>query len=182
MNPDLSAFLASGKLLAEGTTKWGDMPLEIACYQNAEQPPAQYVSSVRAIVFRGDKVLVVDNGKNEFYITPGGRCEKGESIEETLRRELLEETGWTLKDNRPLGFMHFHHLGPKPAGYAYPYPDFIWLIYTAQADKHFPKATIADEYVHGVEFHPIAEALAMDIEPGELALLKAAINIRQNEG
>ncbi len=176
---ELANYLSSGRLLAEDSFSWGDMPLNIACYLSSIQPPGQYVSSVRAIVFLDDTVLVVRGNGNEYYILPGGRMEKNESQEGTLRRELLEETGWMLKELSILGFMHFHHLGPKPADYPYPYPDFLWLIYYAQAHNHFPGAIIDDEYVRGVEFCPTTELQKFHIKEGELALLEAAVRLRQ---
>lgn len=37
--------------------------------------------------------------------------------EDTVRREVLEETGWTMQALHPLGFLHFHHRAPRPEGY-----------------------------------------------------------------
>ena len=61
MDPTLSDFIMSGKRLAEEAVTWGDaLHLRITYYLlDAEHPPSQYVSSVRAIVFRRDSVLVV---------------------------------------------------------------------------------------------------------------------------
>ena len=54
--------------------------------------------SVRGIIFDGDEVYAIFrrrvNGKksfNEYYVIPRGGLEKGETLEETLRRELKEE-------------------------------------------------------------------------------------------
>jgi 8-oxo-dGTP pyrophosphatase MutT (NUDIX family) len=179
VNSELAGFLVSGRFLTEDSVSWGNMPLKFAYYLSTKQPPVQYVSSVRAIVFRDNDVLVVRGDRNQFYILPGGRRERNESPEETLRRESLEETGWTLKELFILGFMHFHHLGQKPADYPYPYPDFLWLIYTARTDNYISEAIVADEYVRGVEFYPTNELQKLHVEKGELALLDAAIELRQ---
>jgi len=52
---------------------------------------------VRALVIDvGDRVLLFvsrDDAGRAFWYTPGGGCEPGETAEETLRRELQEETG-----------------------------------------------------------------------------------------
>ena len=127
-------------------------------------------------------MLVIRDKTGQLYIHPGGRCEKGESALETLRRELLEETGWTLKDTHLLGFMHFHHLGPKPADYPYPYPDFLWPIYIAEAGTYVPEAMQDDDYVLDSKFYTIQETLELDIDKGYsvLPLLKAAIELRGN--
>ncbi len=178
---ELTDFLASGRLIGVDTIFWSDeMHLGLACYIGNRQPPLHYVSSVRAIVFRNDAVLVVRGDRCQFYILPGGRKEKNELPEETLRREVLEETGWTLKELSILGFMHFHHLSSKPVDYSYPYPDFLWLVYIAQADNYIQEAIVADKYVTGVKFCTIKELPGLGFEKGQLAFLDDAIKLRQS--
>ena len=177
---ELTEFLTSCEKLTEDSVVWGEMPLEYACYIGSEPPPSRYVSSVRAIVFHDDSVLVIHGDRDQFYITPGGRREKNETLEETLRREVLEETGWTLKGLSMLGFIHFHHLGPEPTNYPYPYPDFIWLIYIAQRDGYIPEYIVYDKYVREAKFCTINELRKLTIEKGELALLDAAIELRHS--
>ena len=54
MNKDLSDFLVNGTLLYEESANWGpNMPLQITLYLINRLPPLEYVSSVRAVVFRG---------------------------------------------------------------------------------------------------------------------------------
>ena len=178
---ELVNYLASGHQLAEGLVVWGDdIRLKLTCCIGNKQPPLKCVSSVRAVVFRGDSMLVVRSKNHELYIIPGGRREKDESLEETLQREILEETGWTLKDLSMLGFMHFHHLTPRPEDYKYPYPDFIWPVYTAEADTYNPEIIEDDDYVLDSRFYSVDEILKLDIREGELELLKAAIKLRWN--
>jgi len=104
------------------------------------------VTSVRAILFRGADVLV-QRHQDATHILPGGRREADEGLEETLRRELLEETCWTIRSAQLLGCKHFHHLSPKPTGYRYPYPDFMQAVYTAEADQRVAGAAVSDSWV-----------------------------------
>lgn len=59
----------------------------------------QPMIGVGAIVWRGDHVLLIKRGKaprkGEWSI-PGGRIHWGETLEEAVRREVLEETGVTI--------------------------------------------------------------------------------------
>jgi 8-oxo-dGTP diphosphatase len=45
--------------------------------------------------------------KNNFYFLPGGHVEHGESVETSLLRELIEETGSEAKIKRFLGCLEY---------------------------------------------------------------------------
>jgi len=50
---------------------------------------------VRGVVVKNKKILLVkEKGKN--WETPGGVVEKGETLEDALRREMKEETGYDV--------------------------------------------------------------------------------------
>lgn len=57
------------------------------------------VATVGALVRRRDNVLLVRSGKwGGRWGIPGGKIERGESAEDALRREILEETGLHVSD------------------------------------------------------------------------------------
>ena len=149
---------------------------KMACYLGCELPPLDYVTSVRSIVFRGGQVLVMRNA-HETHLIPGGRRESSETLEETLRREVLEETGWEITPLCVLGFVHFHHLTPKPQGYAYPYPNFLQVVYVAAATVQCPGARVPDEYEMESTFRPVTEARALDATSCQKVFLEAAIAV-----
>lgn len=172
-------FLARQTPLASGDEVWGSpeypQPLRLTWYRTDEAPPLALVTSVRALVFWGNDVLVVREPNGKPYIIPGGRCEAEESIEATVRRELLEEVGWALGPLTPLGFVHLRNLGPRPPEHPYPYPDVFQTIYVADAVTHRPEALIFDAWVASSAFVPVAEARQLPMRLGELALLDAAV-------
>lgn len=58
---------------------------------------------VAAILIEGDKILAVQRGKGRFkggWEFPGGKVEEGESEEEALHRELMEELVIQVKIDR----------------------------------------------------------------------------------
>lgn len=180
MDKSLNHFLKNKHPIATDSDVWanGTMPLTIKSYCCPEMPPSEYITSIRCILLHQDKVLVMRNS-NGHHIIPGGRIEEGEHFEQTLKRELLEETGWTLSDHTYLGFMHFHHLKPKPPQYKYPHPDFLQLIYTAQAQAFNADAKCADDYEIEATFCDLIEIDALEIPTFQRAYLNAAQNAQQ---
>ena len=181
--PDrLAQYLARGVLLCTESTVWGSgkMPFAVSYYSSCETAPSEYVSSVRAIVFRDDSVLVVKAPMGYYYILPGGRVEGGEKFLETLSREMLEETGWTIRNPLMAGFMHFHHSGIRPPDYKYPFPDFLWPVYAAEAEEYLPEARIPDNYVQESGFQPLEEVKRLPLAKGQLLLLEAALERMQD--
>lgn len=174
---NVADFLARHTPLASGDELWS-VPLRLTWYRGAESPPAALITSVRAIVFRGDAVLVAREPDGTPRIIPGGRCEAGETPEATVRREVLEEVGWALGPLTPLGFLHLRNLGPRPPDNHYPYPDAFQTIFRAEAVAHHPALMIFDQWVASSAFVPLAEARRLPLRAGELALLDAAVVMR----
>ncbi|MBP9719570.1 MAG: NUDIX hydrolase [Candidatus Levybacteria bacterium] len=54
------------------------------------QPKTMYVA-VKGLFFENNKLLLVKKKYRDFWDSPGGRIEYGESIETALKRELREE-------------------------------------------------------------------------------------------
>ena len=64
----------------------------------------QNKASVYAIVFdkKQKRYLTVRTNSQHFFL-PGGGMEVGETPEQALHRELLEETGYTIRIEAPIG-------------------------------------------------------------------------------
>ncbi len=70
--------------------------------------------AVRAIIYRDDKLFGVRHrtNKNEgkdFWCTPGGGLDDGESLIDGARREILEETGVNADIGRLLFIQQYSH-------------------------------------------------------------------------
>ena len=173
----LKDFLARHRPEYEEVTAWsgGQFPLRVVSYFCAEVPPMEFISSIRAIVIKDGQVLVLRD-TDETHIVPGGRRKPGETPAETLRREILEETGWLTDHYALLGFWHFHHLKPRPPDFPYLYPDFLNLIYTTTPIKQIPEAKLNDSHELGNEFMVIEEARKIKFaQPSQLLFLDAAL-------
>jgi 8-oxo-dGTP diphosphatase len=51
------------------------------------------------------------------HILPGGLRQPGETLEQTVRRKVLEKTVWAIDPPTLLGVKHFRHLTPQPSGH-----------------------------------------------------------------
>lgn len=69
---------------------------------------------VFCFLMKDDKILLIRRA-NEPYkgeiTVPGGRKKRGESLREACKREMLEETGYVLKDMEFAGILHAYRDG-----------------------------------------------------------------------
>jgi 8-oxo-dGTP pyrophosphatase MutT (NUDIX family) len=175
----LEAWLSGLVPAFEKEDRWGDNRLLSRVYLTDRPPPPALVSSVRAVVFRGGKVAVIQDGVGSGHVVPGGRTEPGETQEQGLRREVLEECGWTIRTPRLFAVLHVHHLTSRPPGHDRPYPDFVQPVFAAEADA-FRRQAIkrAGEIETGSRMTPIGKAMAF-LEEGQRILLTAALAARE---
>ncbi len=175
LHQDLASFIDNRAPGARDEAIWGGKThLRIADYLSSETPPLAYVTSVRCVLLRGREVLV-QRDIGSTHILPGGRREAGETLEETLRREILEETGWTFTDPRVLGFRLFHNLSPKLPVHPYPYPHFVQVVYSARAGDWSLERKLDDGYEVDSTFYPVKQVRKLPLTAGEHLFLDAAL-------
>ena len=70
---------------------------------------------VGAIIYKDGKLLMVGNERADYLYSVGGRIKFGETAEEAVIREVLEETGVRMEVDR-LGFVHENYFyGDAPS-------------------------------------------------------------------
>jgi len=132
---DVAEYLQITDFDTEELVQWGEMTLCVRASDTMVLPPPTAVSSVRGMLLRASKVMVVEDPDRK-HLLPGGRCEAGESYEATLRREVLEETGYEVGELERIGVLHFEHRTPDPGGWASQhYPHFFQVIYGCRAGE-----------------------------------------------
>ena len=174
MDDELYEFLGPLTPISEEVVTWPMGIMQVACYLTDRTPPGRYVASARAVVTDGSRVLVVQDPIDR-HIMPGGRLESNETPEDALCREVIEETGWSLKCFRPIGILHFIFLDNEPDDWTYPYPDFLHIVYAGSPGAYHPELKELDGYELGSEFVPIANARSLPLNTGQQVLLSAAL-------
>ena len=74
--------------------------------------PKRPLVGVGAIIFRRDRILMAQRGKEPlkgWWSLPGGALELGESLEDAVCREVLEETGLEVEPVEALRGLRAHH-------------------------------------------------------------------------
>ena len=113
--------------------------------------------ALKALIIYNSKVLIVkreseDDYKPDEYDLPGGRLEFGESPEEALKREVLEETGleieivtpsrvWTLcKNNNKqiIGITFLTLTYSKNVKLSFEHQDYNWIDFEDATNINMP--------------------------------------------
>lgn len=106
-----------------------------------------YRQCVRVIITKGDKVLLGKKFINDEFIGyefPGGGVEEGDSLEETVKKECLEEVGIKVTNVTPLGVQFKYDVD-------YPNPERAKL-YRGGEDTFFAAEFVSfDKKIHDSE-------------------------------
>ncbi len=68
------------------------------------QLPKDRITQSYAVAFHGDKIVIVHNGIKNTWGLVGGTIEKGETPEQTLIREVREESNMKVLKFTPIGY------------------------------------------------------------------------------
>jgi len=165
------------RVIFSTTVDWGASRLQLQLVLSDTPPPDALLTSVRGVVFQRGKVVMVTDPDGSFHVMPGGRRETSEDEQRTLRREIAEETGYSVAAATRIGHLAFEHLTPCPPGYPYPYPSFIQSLFVVEAGAFRRAAIVRDGWETSSRLISIPAALSK-VRPDQRVLLRAAIDRR----
>ncbi|WP_405063038.1 NUDIX domain-containing protein [Kribbella sp. NBC_01505] len=157
MQTDASWAAQFPDLYAPGHWAWGELDVQFT----VEQPPDELISNVHVICRAAGGIVVCGNDLGWRFL-PGGTREPGETIEQLVRRELVEEAGARLTG--PLTWLGGHradHRRPSPYRPHLPHPLSYWAVFVADVVVDQAPTNPADgEQVTEVLVLPPGEAAA----------------------
>lgn len=86
------------------TRKSGVVPVVYQDLDSFEELGGRTVHGVHAFCFAGDQIVIVYSEGKGYWTPPGGGVESGETAEEAIVREVLEETNMRVLKQRVIGY------------------------------------------------------------------------------
>lgn len=102
----------------------------------------------RGLLVRRGEVLLCRNAKHGYSYLPGGHIEFGESAEDALRREFVEETSLDVTVGRALAVVELRFVQKSKARHE------VSVVFHVEHDSSLPVSSVEP----GIEFHWVALA------------------------
>ena len=109
--------------------------------------------AVRAVIIRDDKYLLIYSPVNGDYKFPGGGMEPGESIEDALRREVLEECGFEINEIKSQNGLISEFSEAREDHIDYFQMDSHYYFCTVYSDRQYNQKL--DDYERDLGFKPV---------------------------
>jgi NAD+ diphosphatase len=102
-----------------------ETPIMKKCPQCGLEMYPPIATAIIVLIQKGDEILLVHNRafKRDYYGLVAGFLEAGENLEQCVRREVMEETGLTIKNLQYFGSQ------------TWPYPSGLMVGFTAEYDS-----------------------------------------------
>ena len=127
-----------------------------------ENAPRFERPSVRGIISREGKIALVHSLKYDYYKFPGGGCKKNEKHEETLIREVNEETGLVVIPSSIKEFGMVHRIQKGDYGDTFVQDNFYYFCDVGDQVQGQKLDDYEDEEQFTLEFISIEDAIKVN--------------------
>lgn len=163
----------------DGNTSW-------EFYLDESLPDGAICTSVSCLALIGTAKDIVLTRNRRGWEMPGGHIEPGETLEDTLKREALEEGGYVPSRYRLYGYRRVSSIRPVPNdhhGGVYPPVTYI-AHYIAETDEPLVEPTGPPEEIFGRRTFTPDEVSGLQIvqEPFIIAGLQTYYNMKNAGG
>ena len=163
---DSKQYLEDGRMTKDGINRLGaelqnQMQVLLKDFEIPEKKRAWQIAPniiARGIVIRGNQLLAIRRVKEgqTYYVLPGGHAEPNETITETCTREVLEETGVSVRPFRDLYKYWYEDKHGRGNGYQ--------TFFVCEYLSGEPHKTDAEEYTQPNRITGTYEPVWLDID------------------
>jgi len=123
-------------------------------------PETELLQSVNLVPFVGERVIVIALESGHIML-PGGTREAGETLRETITREMREETGYRIRSCHPFAVLECISYDATPWRPHLPHPNFERLVCFGQVEPDgLPSNPAEAEQIARVDLLPVSDAVA----------------------
>ena len=138
--------------------RWANTALT-GCHLVTGAPDTSLLQSVNLVPFVGDRVLVIALASGHIML-PGGTIEAGETLLETIEREMAEETGYRILTCHPFAALECISYDARPWRPHLPHPRFERLVCVGDVEPDGLPTNPADaEQIAHVDLLPLPTAV-----------------------
>ena len=127
-----------------------------------ENAPRFERPSVRGIILKEGKIALVHSLKYDYYKFPGGGCKKNEKHEETLIREVKEETGLVVIPSSIKEYGMVHRIQKGDYGDTFVQDNFYYFCDVGDQVQSQKLDDYEDEEQFTLEFISIEDAIKVN--------------------
>jgi 8-oxo-dGTP diphosphatase len=127
---------------------WLPMPGEGRLYITDELPAPELCRTAFGFTFNGDQVLMA-RLKNRDWDIPGGKIDPGETPQQAVVREVLEETFVQVDVVELVGIQEIELFGPRPENLQWIYPLSVQVYFLCRIKKLMPFKKNKESYERG---------------------------------